>query len=51
MLAALRPVLEREAFTLGASRGAVARWPLADFFDGLAAGGFVADAEALAARA
>jgi len=35
MLRAFRPVFEREAFLLGAVRGAVARWPLRDFFDGL----------------
>jgi len=32
---AFRPVLEREVFVLGGARGAVPRWPLADFFDGL----------------
>lgn len=35
MLCALRPVLEREVFLLGATRGPVPWWPLADFFDGL----------------
>ena len=30
-----RPVLEREVFVLGGARGAVPRWPLHDFFDGL----------------
>ena len=32
---AFRPVLEREVFVLGGARGAVPRWPLHDFFDGL----------------
>jgi N-acetyl-1-D-myo-inositol-2-amino-2-deoxy-alpha-D-glucopyranoside deacetylase len=35
MLGAFRPVLEREVFVLGGSRGPVRRWPLEDFFDGL----------------
>jgi hypothetical protein len=35
MLQAFRPVLEREVFLLGGTRGAVRRWPLTDFFDGL----------------
>jgi N-acetyl-1-D-myo-inositol-2-amino-2-deoxy-alpha-D-glucopyranoside deacetylase len=35
MLAAFRPVFEREVFVLGGTRTAVRRWPLADFFDGL----------------
>ena len=35
MLRALRPVLEREVFVLGGTRGPVRRWPLDDFFDGL----------------
>ena len=35
MLRALRPVLEREVFLLGGSRGPVRGWPLTDFFDGL----------------
>jgi len=35
MLQAFRPVFEREVFLLGGVRGAVARWPLRDFFDGL----------------
>jgi N-acetyl-1-D-myo-inositol-2-amino-2-deoxy-alpha-D-glucopyranoside deacetylase len=35
MLQAFRPVLEREVFLLGGARGAVPRWPLGDFFDGL----------------
>ena len=35
MLRAFRPVLEREVFVLGGTRGPVRRWPLADFFDGL----------------
>jgi hypothetical protein len=28
-------VLEREVFVLGGARGAIPRWPLSDFFDGL----------------
>ena len=36
MLQAFRPVLEREVFFLGGARGPVRRWPLPDFFDGLA---------------
>jgi len=35
MLHAVRPVLQREVFLLGGARGAIRRWPLADFFDGL----------------
>jgi N-acetyl-1-D-myo-inositol-2-amino-2-deoxy-alpha-D-glucopyranoside deacetylase len=35
MLRAFRPVLEREVFVLGGTRGAVRQWPLDDFFDGL----------------
>ena len=35
MLQAFRPVLEREVFLLGGSRGPIQRWPLTDFFDGL----------------
>jgi N-acetyl-1-D-myo-inositol-2-amino-2-deoxy-alpha-D-glucopyranoside deacetylase len=35
MLRAFRPVLEREVFVLGGTRGRVSRWPLGDFFDGL----------------
>lgn len=35
MLQAFRPVLEREVFLLGGTRGPVRRWPLQDFFDGL----------------
>jgi N-acetyl-1-D-myo-inositol-2-amino-2-deoxy-alpha-D-glucopyranoside deacetylase len=35
MLRAFGPVLEREVFMLGGSRGPVPRWPLNDFFDGL----------------
>ncbi len=35
MLRAFQPVFEREVFVLGGARGSVARWPLADFFDGL----------------
>lgn len=35
MLRAFRPVLQREVFLLGGSRGPVPRWPLSDFFDGL----------------
>ena len=36
MLQAFRPVMEREVFLLGGARGPVRRWPLPDFFDGLA---------------
>jgi LmbE family N-acetylglucosaminyl deacetylase len=35
MLRAFRPVIEREVFVLGGTRGPVRRWPLEDFFDGL----------------
>jgi LmbE family N-acetylglucosaminyl deacetylase len=35
MLRAFRPILEREVFVLGGTRGPVLRWPLNDFFDGL----------------
>lgn len=35
MLQAFRPVMEREVFLLGGTRGPVRRWPLADLFDGL----------------
>jgi hypothetical protein len=35
MLRAFRPVLQREVILLGGSRGAIPRWPLSDFFDGL----------------
>jgi LmbE family N-acetylglucosaminyl deacetylase len=35
MLRAFGPVLEREVFILGGTRGPVRRWPLEDFFDGL----------------
>jgi LmbE family N-acetylglucosaminyl deacetylase len=35
MVRAFRPVFEREVFVLGGARGAVPRWPLPDFFDGL----------------
>lgn len=35
MLRAFRPVLEREVFVLGGTRGPVRRWPLEHFFDGL----------------
>ena len=34
-LHAFAPVMEREDFTLGATRGPVTRWPLADLLDGL----------------
>jgi LmbE family N-acetylglucosaminyl deacetylase len=37
MLSAFRPVMEREVFMLAGTCGAVARWPLLDFFDGLEA--------------
>jgi LmbE family N-acetylglucosaminyl deacetylase len=35
MLQAFRPVMEREVFVLGGTRGPVRQWPLPDFFDGL----------------
>jgi len=35
LLRAFRPVLEREVFVLGGTRGPVRRWPLEGFFDGL----------------
>jgi N-acetyl-1-D-myo-inositol-2-amino-2-deoxy-alpha-D-glucopyranoside deacetylase len=35
MLRAFRPVLDREVFVLGGTRGPVRRWPLDDFFEGL----------------
>ncbi len=35
MLLAFRPVLEREVFMLGGTRGPIPRWPLEDFFEGL----------------
>lgn len=35
MLRAFRPVLEREVFVLGGTRGPVGRWPLEHSFDGL----------------
>lgn len=35
MLRAFRPVMEREVFLLGGTRGRVERWPLRDFFDGI----------------
>jgi LmbE family N-acetylglucosaminyl deacetylase len=35
MLGAFRPVLQHEVFLLGGARGAIPRWPLSDFFDGL----------------
>jgi len=35
MLSAFRPVLEREVFVLGGSRGPIRQWPLEHFFDGL----------------
>jgi N-acetyl-1-D-myo-inositol-2-amino-2-deoxy-alpha-D-glucopyranoside deacetylase len=34
-LHAFAPIMEREDFTLAATRGAVAHWPLADLLDGL----------------
>lgn len=36
MLQAFRPVLEREVFVLGGARGPIPRWPMPDFFDGIA---------------
>jgi N-acetyl-1-D-myo-inositol-2-amino-2-deoxy-alpha-D-glucopyranoside deacetylase len=35
MLRAFLPIFEREVLVLGGTRGAVRRWPLDDFFDGL----------------
>ena len=35
LVRAFRPVLEREVFVLGGARGAIPRWPLSDFFDGI----------------
>ena len=35
LVRAFRPVLEREVFVLGGARGAIPRWPLESFFDGL----------------
>ena len=35
MLAAFRPVFERETFVLGGTRGSVPTWPLSDLFGGL----------------
>jgi N-acetyl-1-D-myo-inositol-2-amino-2-deoxy-alpha-D-glucopyranoside deacetylase len=35
MLQAFQPVLEREVFVLGGTRGPVRRWPLDDLFDGV----------------
>jgi LmbE family N-acetylglucosaminyl deacetylase len=34
-LHAFAPIMEQELFTLGAVRGPVPRWPLADLFDGI----------------
>ena len=39
MLRAFRPILEREVFVLGGTRGPVRRWPLDDLFDGLETAG------------
>ncbi len=36
MLDAFRPVFEREVFVLGGTRTATSRWPLNDFFEGIA---------------
>ena len=36
LLSAFRPVFEREVYLLGGARGPIARWPMHDFFDGLA---------------
>ena len=36
MLDAFRPVFEREVFVLGGTRIPTPRWPLNDFFDGIA---------------
>ena len=37
-LHAFAPIMEQELFTLGAVRGPVPRWPLADVFDGIEVG-------------
>jgi N-acetyl-1-D-myo-inositol-2-amino-2-deoxy-alpha-D-glucopyranoside deacetylase len=50
MMGAIRPVLERESFTLGAVRGRITRWPLADFFEGLETAGLLAEVEEPIAR-
>jgi N-acetyl-1-D-myo-inositol-2-amino-2-deoxy-alpha-D-glucopyranoside deacetylase len=49
LLQAFRPALEREVFLLGAARGPIPRWPLADFFDGLETATFVASSKTTAA--
>ena len=49
MLRAFQPIVEREVFVLGGTRGPVPRWPLADFFDGLETADF-RDVAATAAR-
>jgi N-acetyl-1-D-myo-inositol-2-amino-2-deoxy-alpha-D-glucopyranoside deacetylase len=40
MLEAFRPVFEREVFVLGGTRIPTLRWPLIDFFDGIASAEF-----------
>jgi LmbE family N-acetylglucosaminyl deacetylase len=40
MLDAFRPVFEREVFVLGGTRVPTSRWPLHDFFDGIASADF-----------
>jgi hypothetical protein len=35
ILSTFRPVMEREVFMLGGTRGPIAQWPLGDFFEGL----------------
>ena len=40
MLEAFRPVFEREVFVLGGTRIETRRWPLSDFFDGIASAEF-----------
>ncbi len=40
LLDAFRPVFEREVFVLGGTRIPTSRWPLIDFFDGIASSEF-----------
>jgi N-acetyl-1-D-myo-inositol-2-amino-2-deoxy-alpha-D-glucopyranoside deacetylase len=50
MLAAFRPVFERESFVLAGVRGPVASWPMADFFDRLETAELSGQPEQLTAR-
>lgn len=52
MLQAFRPLMEREVFLLGGSRGPVPRWPLRDFFDALETAEFesATDSSSMAAK-